>query len=126
MDQHFPKVHDLDVALGRAPELPLGQGRQGFLPICFHVQFSAMWNVQFCLTDADPLPLRLSPGAGITGNFRYAMAVALGEAAASIHGTIAAFTVIVSRFGVPRPAIHGERDDWEELDAELPVGRRAG
>jgi hypothetical protein len=49
------------------------------------------------------------------------MAVALGEAAASIHGTFAAFKVIVSRFGVPRPAIHRECDDGEELNAELPV-----
>jgi hypothetical protein len=85
-----------------------------------------MLNVKSYLTTAIPLPLRLSPGAGITGNFRCAMAVALGEAATSIHGTFAAFTVIVSRFGVPRPAIHRERDDGEELDAELPVRRRAG
>jgi hypothetical protein len=70
--------------------------------------------------------MRLSPGAGITGDFRCAMSDALGEAAGSIHGTVAAFTVIVSRFGVPRLAIHRERDDGEELDAELPVGRRAG
>jgi hypothetical protein len=121
MDQHFSKFYDLNVALGRAPELPLGQGRQGFLPICFHNQFCAVLNVRSLLTAAVPLPLRLSRGAGIAGNFRGAAHDALGEEASSIHGTLAAFTVIVSR-----SAIHRERDNGEELDAELPVGRRAG
>ena len=40
MDQHFPKLHDLNVALCRSPELPLGQGRCGLLPRCVHVQLS--------------------------------------------------------------------------------------
>jgi len=85
-----------------------------------------MLSVQFCLTTAAPLPLRLSPRAGITGDFRCAMSDTLGDAAASINGTFPCFTVIVSRFGVPRPAIHCEGDDGEELDTELPVGWRAG
>jgi hypothetical protein len=120
MDQHFPKLHDLNVALGRAPELPLGQGRQGFLPICFHNQFCAVLNVRSLLTAAVPLPLRLSRGAGIGGNFRGAAPDALGEAASSIHGTLAAFTVIVSR-----SAIHCERDHRKKPDAEPPAGRGA-
>jgi hypothetical protein len=111
----------INVALGRAPELPLGQGWCAFLPICFHNQFCAVSNVQSWLTAAAPLPLRLSRGADIAVNFRCAVYDALVEAAGSIHGTFAAFTVIVSRF-----AVHRERDDGQELDAKLPVGRRAG
>jgi hypothetical protein len=38
MDQHLPKLHDLNVCVLRLPELPLGQGRGGFLPICFSFQ----------------------------------------------------------------------------------------
>jgi hypothetical protein len=85
-----------------------------------------MLNVKSCLNTATPLPLRLSPGAGIAGSFRCATSDAFREAAGSIHGAFAAFTVIVSRLGVPRSAIHLERYGGKELDAELPVGRRAG
>jgi hypothetical protein len=125
MDQHFPELHDPNVALFRFPELPLGQRRCGFPPICLHDQSCAAPNVQFCLSAAVPLPLRLSRGAGIAGNVHCAVYGALGEAAGSMHGTLAAFTVIVSRFGVQRSAVYGKRDDGEELDAELLVGRRA-
>jgi hypothetical protein len=69
--------------------------------------------------------MRLSTGAGIAGSFR-AISDALGEAEGPIPEASAAFTVIVSRFGVRRSANHRERNDGQELDDELPVGRRAG
>jgi hypothetical protein len=116
----------INLALGRAPELPLGQGRCGFPRICLHNQFCAVLNIPSLLTAAVPLPLRLSRGAGIAVNFRCAVYEALGEAAGSIHGTLAAFTEIVSRFGFRQFALHRERDDGEEPDAKLPVGRREG
>ena len=52
MDQHLPKLHDLNVCVLRLPELPLGQSRGGFLPICFSFQ------LQEALAKVVPLRLR--------------------------------------------------------------------
>lgn len=85
MDQHLPKVHDLNVALFRPPELPLGQGRGGLLPIGFHFQLYEASPIQSLLSVAVPLSLRLTRGAGIAGSIRCAGSDVGGEAAGSIH-----------------------------------------
>lgn len=85
MDQHFPKVHDLDVALFCSPELPLGQGRGGFLPIDFCFQIYEAFDVRFTLPAAVPLLLCLTRGAGIAESIRCAGSDVVGEAIGSIH-----------------------------------------
>src|SRR5512133_1792967 len=73
MDQHFPKLHDPNVALFRPPELPFGQGRGGFFPICFHVQLYETLYVRSLLTTPVLRSLRLTRGVGVAGNCRCAV-----------------------------------------------------
>jgi hypothetical protein len=54
MDQHFPKLQDPNVALGRPPELPFGQSRWGFLPLCFHVQLHETRVLNPCCPPPSP------------------------------------------------------------------------
>jgi hypothetical protein len=85
MDQHSPKLHDLNVALCRPPELPLGQGRCGLLPRSVHVQWYETLDARSLLTATVRLSLGLTRGAGIAGYYQGAVFEVGGQAAGSIH-----------------------------------------
>jgi hypothetical protein len=85
MDQPFPKLHDLNVALCRPPELPLGQGRRGLLPRCVHVQLYETLDARSLLNATVPLSLGLTRGAGVAGTYQCAVSEVGGQAAGSIH-----------------------------------------
>jgi len=85
MDQGFPKVHDLNVAFFRPPELPLGQGRCGFLCVCFYFQLYETLGIRSWLNTAVRIALCPTWGASIAGAFRCSVSYVGGEAAGSIH-----------------------------------------
>jgi hypothetical protein len=85
MDQHFPKVHDLNVALFRSPELPLGQGTWSFLSSCFHIQLFETLSIRSRLNTAFAIPLRLTWRASVAGSICFVLSDIGNEAAGFIH-----------------------------------------